>query len=375
MSTKRPLESYEGDNYDQPPAYKQKIEDEPVALQSSLYDDGSWANKVVDISASVQSFIDFTHLCEYEKATSFELGQPSSENREVPLLEKAVIHADSGNSHSINSPLGVVKGQSFPAITGINKGLAFHVLMGPFKISNAFSYPLGNYQREYPDDGKKNKQRFVPMEPHEVKNLKYSLSVSASEADQHFNTKDPLAQEQFNWLTQYQNLFGEIALSEAEVKIEPKYFAQGFKTFEAKYAPFRLINAKTKLTEDATHCPHKEFEEFTKKGKYAFEPLKVFRLNPDRFVDETAPPLITVPSVEQPAYLKENDMVMLCFKINRYAGGKHGICTDLHHVIALEGGYKGPPGIDWFSQAKPRVSELTPEKLYEIPQQTPKVWT
>jgi hypothetical protein len=371
-STKRKVDTqdnYDSENYDN--NKNQKLD---LSLNLDLYDNCSWANKPIDITASMNAWKEFTHLLGYDHVWFSELGHPDSSKRDVPLLLPEVITSEAGLSFSVNPQQSIAQGQRFPAIADVYIGKSFYVMM-PLRLSEAFSYPLGNYQRQFPPNknGKPSKNH-CPQTKNAIEEnkLKYSYSFNTSAQDANFSIKDPISEEGMKWLQAYEEEYQRVC-QPLKHQVGTKFGKTGDRYLEATWTPF-IESKASDLDEKDLYIIHEEFADFQNKRKYTFNPIKGFRLNPARGGDANEPTLISVPSHEQHAYEQSGDIMLPVFKVSRFAGINKTICVDLHHLIYLESGYEGLPSEDWFNQASARLMIMTPEELYKRKQNTLKIY-
>lgn len=348
-----PADAYDSHSYDSPP---------PLMITDGLYDTCGWANDPVDISASMANWKDFTHLLGYNHVWFSELGHPDPARRDVPLLTDKVVVSDTKNSYTVFPPISIAQGQTFPANVGMVKGKSFYVLM-PFRLSDAFMYPLGNYKRQFPKKDGKTSSNYCPQTKFELKKqLKYSYCYNTSAANASFAIKDPVSEEALRWLSSYEEEMAKIFTNNKSM-LGTKFRAENNKYLEATWSPFQ--DAPKEGDVDFTPI-HEEFAELQNSKTVQFMPPRMFRLNPKFALDDTKEPLISVPVEEQHAYELEGDIHLICFKVNRAAGKDKTLCVDLHHVIALEAGYDSVPSKTWFNLAQQRTPTLTKEELFEI---------
>lgn len=362
MSTKRKYEE-EPSVHDEP-----VTRPNPLLLQESLYDTGAWAVQAVDITTDMQHWKEFSHELGYKNVWFSELGHPDPTKRESPMFDGTVTPSSSGLSNAVGICPGIPHGQRFPPIANVHIGKSFYIMM-PFKLSDAFMYPLGNYKRQmHPSKNGKTTNHNPQREDQIRLGLKYTMSFNSSAANCAFSVKDPVSNEALRYLGIMEEVIRQTI--PAKYKLGVKFSNPENMNFDVKWSPFQEIRENEDKTKIDFTPIHESFKAFQAQQEHKFVPPVMLRLNPYYNAVEGAEPLISVPVEEQHAWEVPGNMFLVVFKMSRFAGKDLTLSVDLHHTIALGPGYHGLPGKDWFDQARDIPIPLTKEELF-VRQQHP----
>jgi len=354
---------FEEDNSYDDPIQEKKPFVQTVTLSDSIYDTDDYEVKPVDIKQEITDWKEFTRTLGFHKVFFSELGHPDPSKREKPLILPEVHRSEKGLglSHSVYPSPHIANAQVFPDILEMYKSEKNFYIMLPMKLTEAFMYPIGNFQRQFSQE-----QNFCPQDEHDsiATKFKFSMCYNNSAPNANYSVKDPVACEGLNWLQSYEI---ELRKIKGMQDLKPKFCKERNNNLEVNCSPFVAIPPdvkKAKGVENFDFTPiHKYLAAFQSKKTHLYKgSVPGLRLNPDYNKTEDSKPLILIPEEEQHAYQLENDYHLVCFKANRKVHSN--LVIDLAFWISLEAGYEGSPGSHWFDQAKPRPILMTKEELF-----------